>query len=175
MVKLLIWLILHGAHPSNDTLLHRHVAPHPKCSRCMAPSDSILHCLRDCNRSRDVWGSVSLSLWSNFFNLDTIAWVSAGAGFFGVVNHFQATQFCCILWWIWHARNYEIFSNKHIKSTQVLSQANIMAMESTRLLSKLEVSQTHIRRVQWESPKLGYKLNVDGSSLGNTGHVAWEV
>lgn len=50
-----LWLLQHGRLPTADYLWRRNIVEHPACFICNAPHEDLLHVLRDCPRSRNVW------------------------------------------------------------------------------------------------------------------------
>lgn len=50
-----VWLVMHGSLPTNHTRLLHHVSLDGSCQRCGSNQETILHTLRDCPRSQQVW------------------------------------------------------------------------------------------------------------------------
>lgn len=46
----------------------------PACTRCSATVESVLHCLRDCPHSNEVWLMLGALRWQNFLHKDVAAW-----------------------------------------------------------------------------------------------------
>ena len=53
--KVLIWLIMHNALPTNDFRVVRGLASSQTCSRCFLEEETQLHCLRKCVKAKEVW------------------------------------------------------------------------------------------------------------------------
>ncbi|KAK7292283.1 hypothetical protein RIF29_08061 [Crotalaria pallida] len=54
-IQFFIWLIGQGALPTNSLRFQRHMAYSAKCSRCSTTDETILHALRDCPHSLEIW------------------------------------------------------------------------------------------------------------------------
>lgn len=75
--KFMIWLALHQSLPVN---VHWHacsLATSAACGRCSAPTEDILHCLRDCPHSREVWTRLGYGTFVGFFSQDSWSWILA--------------------------------------------------------------------------------------------------
>lgn len=50
-----MWLVLHEAILTNAERHRRHISPFAVCGRCWETEESILHALRNCHASREIW------------------------------------------------------------------------------------------------------------------------
>ena len=94
-VRLLVWLVCHQALPTNLLRNRRGLALSSSCSRCNANADDLLHCLRDCHYSLQVWSSFDFASSPEFLLNDVRLWVKKMS--LGRNN----LQFLAGLWWVW--------------------------------------------------------------------------
>ncbi|KAK7287390.1 hypothetical protein RIF29_00663 [Crotalaria pallida] len=59
-IQFLGWLIGQGALPTNSLRFQRHMADSAKSSHCSATNENILHALRDCPHSLEIWMRLGL-------------------------------------------------------------------------------------------------------------------
>src|ERR1044072_5332787 len=76
-VRIFLWLILHGSLPVNQHRFKCNLTASPGCSRCSAAEETILHCLRDCLHSQEIWLKAGAASWLGFRSADFAAWVSS--------------------------------------------------------------------------------------------------
>ena len=167
-IKVFIWLLGHGALLTNCEHTRRHITLDPICDRCGLSMEDILHCLKDCPKSRNIW--VWLRLWElDFFEEnDTFTWIMKGAA-----SSF-ATVFLAGIWWIWRARCREILTRDPWPEWEVLRNINLMAQDISSFLMQSSVGTSQPRHVSWiRPPPNGFKLDVDGSALGNPGRAGF--
>ena len=74
-----------------------------------------------------------------------------------------AFMFLAGIWWIWRSRCKETISGEALAECEVLRNISFLAKDIFQFLS-------HSRLVSWLRPPMDFfKLDVDGSSLGNLG------
>lgn len=99
-VQFLLWLVLHNALPTNSLRHLRGMAAMGTCKRCYGNEEHIMHCLRDCPHSREMWMRLGLWVHPSFFTMqDVNLWVQTFA------NGDNAALFMAGLWWSWCWRN----------------------------------------------------------------------
>ncbi|XP_024630761.2 uncharacterized protein [Medicago truncatula] len=158
--KLLIWLVCHNAVPALSLIHHHHIAPSTTCSRCGEDDETILHCLRDCSFSKNIWFNLEFTAQVFFTDGNASSWVRNNAS--GMLY----STFFVGLWWTWRHRNlmclnHETWSlhwlNYHIQNT---------AETIVTSLHSVSVPQSEIM-VHWNNLDSNcIVLNVDGSCLG---------
>ncbi|KAK7252062.1 hypothetical protein RIF29_35769 [Crotalaria pallida] len=93
-VRFLMWLMLHNAIPTNVFRCNRGLAASPMCSRCDSDCETVLHCIRDCPYSRDLWYRFGFTD-QNFFSMDVWRWVRSATA------SNSCLKFVAVLWWAW--------------------------------------------------------------------------
>ena len=98
-IKLLVWLCLHHALPTNALRHDRGLTISSMCSRCGHETEDVMHCLRDCWMVRNVWVRLSFDGIAQFSNSNTETWLyrNACGKFFAL--------FLAAVWWIWRCIN----------------------------------------------------------------------
>ncbi|XP_072087268.1 uncharacterized protein [Arachis hypogaea] len=103
-IKMMMWLGLQNALPTNAFRFKRHLTDSDRCSRCNADLETMEHCLRDCEKSRCIWQMLDPLLIDSFEGTLLEFWIRkvmpgneaiVGAG----------------LWWVWRHRCNDIFNN----------------------------------------------------------------
>lgn len=77
-IKILLWIACHNSLPSVVVLNHRGIIPSPICSRCNAPVKDILHMLRYCPRSHQLWRALKFEAAPFFNSLSVAGWLKEG-------------------------------------------------------------------------------------------------
>nr|KYP59849.1 Putative ribonuclease H protein At1g65750 family [Cajanus cajan] len=72
-ISFFLWQGLHGALPTNHARYRRHLAPSSSCARCSYSLESIIHSLRDCPHSRQVWFDSALMSQISFAEMECVA------------------------------------------------------------------------------------------------------
>lgn len=160
-IKQFVWLVSHGSLPTN--CVTRHVSNDASCQRCGAIQETILHALRDCSKARVVWNSFNFTQLQQFDCDDLHGWIKIHAmGAHGIL-------FLVVCWFIWQARNEEVFSDMTWGAWRIQSQIpNLIVSIDKSFGGQAQVKEP--RFVTWTPPIDNYvKLNVDGSSLRNPG------
>lgn len=129
-VQLLIWLTLHGILPTNELRFKRGLAHRPGCQCCSANNEGILHVLRDCPHSREIWYRSGLRPTRSFFTQSNVNtdWIR---------EHISGNRECLFLagvWWIWCWRNNMMLGDASWDVQQVLRRV-FSVYFSTRLRS----------------------------------------
>ena len=144
------------------------------CPICNNEVESIIHTLKDCNVARQIWNTLSFPLDPNvFFNLNLVDWLRINCQSnknHAVSNIPWGVIFPIGLWTLWLFRNKVVFKNKtsyRSLTSEILSKATevaFIALNETTSAPQVTV------QVRWIRPSVNwFKLNSDGSSLGNPG------
>lgn len=78
-VRVFLWVALHNSLQVNAYRFKCNLSGSPACSRCSAPEEDQLHCLRDCPHSREVWLRFGALSWGGFVQANFGEWVSIQA------------------------------------------------------------------------------------------------
>lgn len=150
----LIWLCLHS-----KLRHHYNIANSLTCNKCTGCDEDIIHCLRDCKNSREVWNHFSSFDKQHFFSFTCVqSWIKA------YTSKGSGSLFSISLWLIWRLLNEHALGEGCCRPTYVVRFINRMHEDMSNL--KLTTTHHHIHRdsIQWEPPPEGFvKLNVDGS------------
>ena len=159
--KLLVWLTCHNVVPTLSLLHHRNMAASATCSRCGLEDETLLHCLRDCNHSKNIWLNYGFTDPDFFSEGTALNWIKKHA------TSSRSPTFMASLWWTWRHINQMCLSaefwsltriNFHVQDT-VQTIKNVLQSEATNRLDRM---------VRWNSNNHNcFVLNVDGSCLGS--------
>ncbi|KAK7260456.1 hypothetical protein RIF29_26513 [Crotalaria pallida] len=156
-VRFFIWLMRHDAIPTNSLRFHPNVALSPQCVRCGAAVESVLHCIRDCPWSTDLWLRFGFS-YPNFFSLDAWDWVKS------MVEGGSSLRYLSVLWWSWRWRNNFVMDTVVWSFDQVCSKIKGLLDDMVRVFGTVTSPPRAVRLVAWSRPEMPcVKLNVDGS------------
>ncbi|KAJ1434634.1 Ribonuclease H domain [Sesbania bispinosa] len=101
----MVWLVCHDSLPTRSTLSHRGLTVDVACPRCDHPTETILHCLRDCTKAREIWHGLGMDARANFYNeVPAAEWIASGAQLHGIL-------FLTGLWEVWRSRNSSVFES----------------------------------------------------------------
>ena len=96
---------------------------------------------------------------TDFFNLNADDWI------FHIISAPNAQNLLIACWFIWLSRNAEIFRDKVWPAWLVVNKYKSLMM----LVQDTQVSDTSSSSPRLVPPDQWFKLNIDGSSLGNLG------
>nr|KYP74203.1 Putative ribonuclease H protein At1g65750 family [Cajanus cajan] len=156
-VKVIIWLMLHVAVPTNLFRFNRGLALSPLCVRCGEDTESVLHCMRDCKYSKALWLQFGFSN-INFFNHEVRTWIQRG------VNSAQCSKFLAVMWWTWRWRNMDVLGGEEWNMEQVRYKINSTLCDWNNAFAGEQVHSHEVQEVTWCKPTPPMvKVNVDGS------------
>ncbi|GAB2216945.1 hypothetical protein Droror1_Dr00000096 [Drosera rotundifolia] len=95
------------------------------CAGCSSPSESIVHSLLTCHRSKEVWGTSRFTLTDPSSHGNFTEWLSS------TLNQRDAmttTQISAIMYQIWHNRN-QLVNGKEVKSAYHVMTMALHSME----------------------------------------------
>ncbi|MBA0662685.1 hypothetical protein Goklo_006766 [Gossypium klotzschianum] len=112
---------------SNVERVKRGLVVDPSCSICSFPSEDILHILRDCNATKDVWSQViTCNRLTNFFSLNLQDWILLNVQDASVIPK-GGTSWACLfgilIWRLWKNRNLLIFEGHSWSSREIVNNA----------------------------------------------------
>ncbi|CAN1810690.1 Putative ribonuclease H protein At1g65750 [Linum perenne] len=174
-VKHFLWLASHGKLLTNAERMRRHMAVNGDCHRCLGIEESVLHVIRDCPFARQVWSSVGFQSDNPFLaSTDLNSWIDS------LVRHDQALLLGIVCWYLWKARNEEVFTN----ATQRPQEVGKRALTWTQVVKEAFASEHSIlgatpartrSDVRWDpgGTEAGEViLNTDGSVDPSSGRAA---
>ncbi|KAF3946154.1 hypothetical protein CMV_027546 [Castanea mollissima] len=171
-IKCFVWQCLHKSIPVNTILAARVMEFSPVSHLCREGSESILHVLRDCHVTRNLWNSLTPPMAESiFFGLNTSEWLRQNCCNFKTFPNSDIKWgiiFSFSIWTLWLNRNGVVF--RHEKGQQNL-KFDVLTKATEFSYIGLNAKHTSTRRqivVRWGFPhSTWFKLNSDGSSLGN--------
>ncbi|KAL4395796.1 hypothetical protein AHAS_Ahas01G0027700 [Arachis hypogaea] len=157
-LRLLVWLCLHDAVPTQYLHFRRHLSSSSLCTRCNQLPETILHCFRDCEVVRSVWVSLGFSDVCFFGSYEVHDWFKHG-----LLNE-GCSKFAAIIWSIWQDRNMGNFQG-------VFGSTGSIAYKARRCMVDFEYTTQNrvcciqgLKPLSWSPPEPGaWKLNCDGS------------
>ena len=171
-----LWQCFHRSIPTREVLNKRGLNIPPCYPLCNDGVESIIHTLRDCRHARDFWNSFPPLIQSNpFYGANLLMWlrINYTSHLHSSVGITWSTLFTFGVWCLWIRRNSFIFRNQHNKK-------NLMAKTIAKAseFAFLGVNEGHhcsltTIQVRWLPPsEHWFKLNSNGSSLGNPGKAS---
>uniref|UniRef100_A0A2N9IBY2 Reverse transcriptase domain-containing protein n=1 Tax=Fagus sylvatica TaxID=28930 RepID=A0A2N9IBY2_FAGSY len=173
-IRFFLWQCFHNSVPVRSTLARRGINIIACCPICFFPEESLVHLFRDCPCAAHFWKSVTApDSTLNSFHLPFVDWIHINCT--SLVSHSSLnlpwqTLFAFSLWTLWLFRNQVIFHPAH-RPPDLLHKSISLASEFF-YLSDVSTSPIPKKTIQfkWECPPSSwFKLNTDGSSLGNPG------
>ncbi|XP_057453395.1 uncharacterized protein LOC130745238 [Lotus japonicus] len=73
-IRIFICLVVHNSIQTNLYRFRCNIAASPSCTRCSAPEEDAIHCLRDYLYSRELWMRASALSWPGFLQNGCDAW-----------------------------------------------------------------------------------------------------
>ena len=173
-IQFFVWKCFHNSIGVKGCRPSRGVNSDLFCPRCRDELETIIHLLRDCGDSKDLWKQLGISeMDKNFFTCDLHTWLTVNAWKEQLNCHSKPPWnivFLFAIWMLWKQRNSVIFHNRDPNpnlATHIISQV------SDFYWCAAEWKKANIftmKNIRWERPSSGWrKLNMDGSSLGNPG------
>ena len=157
-IKLLLWLGINNAIPTGEFRFVRNLCDTPVCQRCGQDMETILHCLRDCDMSRNIWCMLDFGDDAFFSENQTLLW------FKNSIRHRPTHIFVSAIWCLWRRRNAALLEGVIWSDWYTLHMVLSYAEDILRCLSLPTHLNTWAIRDSWIAPPIGYfKLNVDGS------------
>ncbi|KAK9289746.1 hypothetical protein L1049_007905 [Liquidambar formosana] len=171
-----LWLCCQKKIACNEVLFKRHITFSNLCPICFNEPKTVEHVLRDCEYAREFWAIVHPNTLSTS-GLTLDAWILHNVS--GQIRdldrqipHSIIFPFAC--WALWHNRNKFVFEQNMLVPKDNCEAMLINATEYFYISRKFKSpSQSRRIMVKWEPlTNPFYKLNTDGSSLGNPGKAS---
>lgn len=161
--KFMVWLGLHQALPVNARRHACSMAASAGCGRCSATVEDILHCLRDCPHSKEVWNRLGCGSFGGFFSADGWSWLLS------IMQQPNVEKLVYILWWIWRWRNNMALGTELWNIEDVL---RFIQRDWNDLTLSVDVHAITPTWRTWQPPDVGWvKLNTDGSCSRGLAHI----
>jgi hypothetical protein len=172
-IHFFLWQCYHLSVPVRETLAARGINIPTFCPRCLGPNESLLHVLRDCPDSIDFWKSFRFpSVGNHFYSASLFDWMHHNCLDSSTHDHNIPWQtiFSFGVWNLWLRRNQFVF-NPDSPSLDPVRSTISYASEFFYIIGSYSKGKNMVSiPVKWVAPSLGcFKLNTDGSSLGNPG------
>uniref|UniRef100_A0A2N9H5A8 CCHC-type domain-containing protein n=1 Tax=Fagus sylvatica TaxID=28930 RepID=A0A2N9H5A8_FAGSY len=172
-IQFFIWQCYHLSVPVRDTLASRGINIPTYCPRCSGSTETLIHLLRDCPDSIAFWNGFRFpSVGNQFYSASLVDWISANCHVSSTHDHNMPWQtiFSFGIWNLWLRRNNFVF-NPDVPFVDPIANTISFASEFYYLIgSYSKVKLKSPIPIKWTLPPLGwFKLNTDGSSLGNPG------
>ncbi|XP_057452102.1 uncharacterized protein LOC130743901 [Lotus japonicus] len=158
-VRVLIWFILHDALQVNSVRFRCHLAASPQCSRCSHPVEDVLHCLRDCLHSHEIWLHLQAFGWPQFNVSEVVTWIQSQ------VRGPHSTLFVSALWGLWRCWNERVLGEAkwtlHYTYSWIWNEEKeydqYLAKSQERILGPLQIDR-------WKPPASAFvSLTIDGA------------
>jgi hypothetical protein len=104
-VKIFAWLYFKDRLSTRTNLYAKHILNHEKCERCARENEDRRHIFFRCHKSAAVWSKLGLENASTLDDVDVSNAQVPSAVDVSLWSFILQT----ILWWLWDARNGEIF------------------------------------------------------------------
>ncbi|KAK7268860.1 hypothetical protein RIF29_21569 [Crotalaria pallida] len=155
-IKVLLWLMLHYAIPTNSLRFSRNLASSPQCSRCGTSLETVLHCVGDCPASLELWFHFGF-LSPDFFVHEVHQWVKK------MLEDVAPLKFLVVLWWSWRWRNALFLNSEDWSLDNICFRVNMLLADMSSAFNLEPLPTRSVRVVAWcKPPPSLVKLNVDG-------------
>lgn len=99
-VQYFYWLCIHNVLLTNEMRFKMGLAANPLYQHCSLECEDIMHCLRDCPHSSEVW--IRLGMCNHVAFLTSC---NASDWIYNMVHSARLVIFMAGVWWIWRWRN----------------------------------------------------------------------
>uniref|UniRef100_A0A7N2MK81 Reverse transcriptase zinc-binding domain-containing protein n=1 Tax=Quercus lobata TaxID=97700 RepID=A0A7N2MK81_QUELO len=168
-VKTFIWQCLHNAIGVGECLVKRCITETDICPLCQREPETILHRLRDCGTSKQIWERLGVRQNSNFYEGNLVQWLE-----YNCKNNTcrlgeqppWTIIFPFAIWLLWKHRNATIFRNLHAQPN-VHKDALFRALEFQHCgLNNKKLGSKRVVQVRWERPQVGWASMKHGCVSG---------
>ncbi|OIS98531.1 putative ribonuclease h protein, partial [Nicotiana attenuata] len=172
-LKYFMWLLTLNRLPTATFLAKRNICTSDICTICGTEKENIKHMLFYCTHSKEIWRQCHIE--HNYppsdNELSTFYWLKHQLNSNKRYNQYITWPVFLpfLLWYLWTTRNEKIF---HKSSPYPNISKVINSTQEFLFLSNWNPIRTPKRTIliKWQPPSIGtYKLNIDGSCLGNPG------
>ncbi|XVF12079.1 hypothetical protein REPUB_Repub08aG0083700 [Reevesia pubescens] len=171
-IKILLWKLLHGVLPVYAYLREKHIMSNSVCFRCALAIETVVHALRDCSKSKEVWLGINQDLEnSDFFILPLKDWILSNLGYkYSNSGIPWSLLFSTALWFLWFWRNKLRHDESFIWPSNAVQQIWSYAKQSVDVLSSSLNTLRYMHMIKWTKPDpCVVKLNVDIGLRGQSG------
>ena len=185
-LSILLWRILNGLLPFDDVLRRMGFQMASKCPFCSS-EDSVSHAFYECSLARETW-----EFLGNIYGFKSRACDLRGF-LYTIWNHkdpsagIMSLLPALVCWSLWKARTSFLYGHQQTSSRSVVASSMSLLADVTRIKPPVVSGRvwdtfegsgiTLLRRyktpmaVFWQKPNCLWKLNVDGSSMGNPAYA----
>lgn len=171
-VNTFLWRVTHNRLMTNSTRFERGISDSASCPRCNQQDESIMHVLRDCEGTLEMWEQlVDPNQWHRFASLGLLQWLEFNlkTDRVGVGDWNWPIVFGSMVHMLWIDRNHYVFSGKSSIPDAFLPKlfGHVDAIHAQLLQpSLLFIDASCEVHVKWDPPPAGVvALNVDGSHI----------
>lgn len=93
-ISIFLWKIAWDALPTRCILYHRSILHTSDCPSCPSPTETSIHCLRDCLVAKEFWLLCFSTLLENFFTLELSSWLELNLFFLQLDPLANLVQLC---------------------------------------------------------------------------------
>ncbi|XP_043717944.1 uncharacterized protein LOC122665876 [Telopea speciosissima] len=187
------WRLAHGVLPTDHMVCRKAVPLASRCDLCYMDCETIQHLFLECAFSRQVWMEVLFAFnqsWSGFPTIELLfSWWRRKTKAVALPKAWGALLIisCKNLWWERNRRRHENCKRtpaevaklcfKEVGDCTWAKGVQVKTVQDLALarMLKVTISKPAVKRiveVRWKQPLQGWwKLNIDGSSLGNPGSI----
>ncbi|XP_043697757.1 uncharacterized protein LOC122648611 [Telopea speciosissima] len=187
------WRLALDALPTDHNVRRKAIPLPSRCELCHAATKSSQHLFLDCSFSNQVWREilgVFNQPWNGFPSIERLfSWWRRKARLVPLSNAWNSLPIICChqIWWERNKRRYEGLCRtpKQISKAcfqemadysrgrgEPIRTAHELAMARALKICIAKPTARNTVEVRWRHPPLGWwKLNIDGSSLGNPGSL----
>jgi len=128
----------------------------------------LIHCIRDCTFSRNIWNHIGFSDQSFFAEVCVKDWIRDG------LNSTRAIMFAVGLWWVWRHRNSMCLNDEAMPLDRLTSNINNSAEDIKSCFYKPNSIAFPVRHIRWNNSNFNCAiLNVDGSCIGTPARTGY--
>ncbi|XVF29674.1 hypothetical protein REPUB_Repub15cG0142300 [Reevesia pubescens] len=143
----------------------------PACFRCSLAVENVVHALRDCSKSKEVWLEINKDLeTSNFFRLPLKDWIISNIGCKNSISGIPwSVFFSSALWFLWFWRNKWRHDASFLWPSNAFQQIWSYAKQSVDVLSTSLNLLRYKQMIKWTKPaQCVFKINVDVGLRGQS-------
>lgn len=164
-----------GWFSSNVERVKRKLAIDPSCPICGFHFEDLMHILRDCGATKNVWSQVITgNLSTRFFSLNLHDWIISNVQDMSRViegGTMWACLFGILIWRIWKNSNMFIFQGRSWSLSEII-QTSLCWANHCFSVSKADTRETFGHSLEIQSSRLDIIINTDGAVQLDSSHAA---